>query len=64
MIQYVIAITTHYAGNHKETKYSKAYNSVAELFAAPKAAEYVQKSLNNKFVTVSVRKIDVDDSAF
>lgn len=64
MTQYQIVITTYYGGGHKEEKCSRCYNSVAELFTAEKAASTVQKALDNKFISVSVRKVETSNAAF
>lgn len=61
MMKYQLRLSTRNRNGRFDHSYSQLYNSVAEAFANPKFAEYVQKNHTGNYNTITVLAIPVAD---
>lgn len=61
MIKYQLRLTTRKRGTW-EHRYSKLYDSVADMFANPEFAKYVQENHTGAYHTMCVLTVNVADA--
>lgn len=61
MMKYQLRLSTRNRSGRFDHRYSQLYNSVADAFANPKFAEYIQEHHVGNYCTITVLAVPVAD---
>ena len=61
MVKYQLRLSTRNRDGRWDHRYTQLYATVAEIFAKPEFAEYIQKNMVGEYHTIKVFAVNVAD---
>lgn len=61
MVKYQLRLSTRNRDGRWDHRYTQLYDSVAEIFAKPEFATYIQKNMIGEYHTIKVFAVNVAD---